>query len=147
MVAGDGKQESISGPPHSRWRKQSYLKQRRQKSVWKECRDCSRCTDLALGPSMLGVHWGGSALGSDISVSSRYLVKKREVRVPSKGMFALRKCRLSTESSASGPPRENGRFFYRSWCITKWVHHCNYAGLGVCLKVRGGKDLINMVLE
>lgn len=146
-MAGDGKRESVSGPPHSRWRKQSYLKQRRQKSVWKECRDCSRCTDLALGPSMFGVHWGGSALGSDISVSSRYLVKKREVRVPSKGMFALRKCTLSSDSHREWSAKGEWAFFYRSWCITKWVHRCNYAGLGVCLKVKGGKDLINMVLE
>lgn len=43
-----------------RWRKQSYLKQRLQKSVWKECSDCSLCTDLAKGPSRLGVHSGGS---------------------------------------------------------------------------------------
>lgn len=62
--------------PHLRCRKQSYLKQRRQKSVWKECRDCSRCTDFAHGPSMLGVHCGGSAFGSDTSVSSRYLLNK-----------------------------------------------------------------------
>jgi len=65
---------------HLRCRKQSYLKQRRQKSVWKECRDCSRCTDFAHGPSMLGVHCGGSTLGSDTSVSSRYLFNKHSHR-------------------------------------------------------------------
>lgn len=58
-----------------RWRKQSYLKQRLQKSVWKECRLCSLCTDLAFGPSMLGVHSGGRAPGSCCSVSSLYLQK------------------------------------------------------------------------
>ncbi len=60
-----------------RWRKQSYLKQRLQKSVWKECRLCSLCTDLAFGPSMLGVHSGGRAPGSCCSVSSLYLQKRQ----------------------------------------------------------------------
>lgn len=59
----------------SRWRKQSYLKQRLQKSVWKECRLCSLWTDLAFGPSMLGVHSGGRVPGSCCSVNSLYLGK------------------------------------------------------------------------
>lgn len=58
-----------------RCKKQSYLKQRRQNSVWNECIVCSRGTDFALGPSMLGVHSGGNVLGSADSFSnnSRYL--------------------------------------------------------------------------
>lgn len=151
MEFGDGEQENISELPHSRWRKQSYLKQRRQNSVWKECRDCSRCTDLALGPSMLGVHWGGSALGSDISVSSRYLFLKREIRIPSKEMSSLRKYRLNTDSYPGTACQGKMGFLWVSsmteGCVTKWICHCNCAGLGVCLKVKRGKDLVTMVLE
>lgn len=62
----------------SRCRKQSYLKQRRQKSVWKECRLCSRCTDLAKGPSMLGVQSGGSFTALAGSSRSLYLTQKEE---------------------------------------------------------------------
>lgn len=71
ILQGSTKLHSCNG--YSRWRKQSYLKQRRQKSVWKECIVCSRGTDSAVGPSILGVHSGGSALGSSRSVSSIYL--------------------------------------------------------------------------
>lgn len=70
-----------------RWRKQSYLKQRLQKSVWKECRLCSLCTDLAFGPSMLGVHSGGRAPGSCCSVSSLYLQKDIVSQIKNKSNF------------------------------------------------------------
>lgn len=56
-----------------RWRTQSYLKHRLQKSVWKECSDCSLCTDLAKGPSRLGVHSGGSFTRLGGSKKSLYL--------------------------------------------------------------------------
>lgn len=64
-----------------RWRKQSYLKQRLQKSVWKECSDCSLCTDLAKGPSRLGVQSGGSFTGLGGSKRSLYLWRYRFVTV------------------------------------------------------------------
>lgn len=59
-----------------RCKKQSYLKQRRQKSVWKECRLCSLWTDLAKGPSMLGVQRGGNFTGLDGSRRSLYLQER-----------------------------------------------------------------------
>lgn len=61
-----------------RWRKQSYLKQRLQKSVWKECNDCSLCTDFAKGPSRLGVQRGGSFTGLGGSKRSLYLWRTYE---------------------------------------------------------------------
>lgn len=36
---------------------------------------CSLGTDSAVGPSMLGVHSGGKALGSSRTVNSMYLEK------------------------------------------------------------------------
>ena len=53
-----------------RWRKQSYLKQRRQKSVWKECMVCSGPAEIASPVSMLGVHSFNTA--SLFSVNSIY---------------------------------------------------------------------------
>lgn len=40
-------------------KKQSYLKQRRQNNVWKECRVCSCETLSARTSSIFGVHSGG----------------------------------------------------------------------------------------
>lgn len=72
------------------------MKQRRQKRVWKECRDCSRCTDLAHGPSMLGVHCGGSTFGSDTSVSSRYLVTNTNTQGCARFPHHLRQLYITT---------------------------------------------------
>lgn len=44
--------------------------------MWNECIVCSRGTDIALGPSILGVHSGGNELGSIFSIKSRYLTEK-----------------------------------------------------------------------
>lgn len=49
-------QEAYPSPLHLRCKKQSYLKQRRQNSVWNECMVRSRETLSALTPSILGVH-------------------------------------------------------------------------------------------
>lgn len=86
------------------------MKQRLQNSVWNECRLCSRCTERAFGPSMFGVHSGGSAPGSCCSVSSLYLKhthrklkllivmnSKKELLHPVKRVFAL--CRVKVLES------------------------------------------------
>lgn len=44
-----------------------------QNKVWKECIVCSLGTLFAFIPSILGVHSGGRAFGSDFSVNSIYL--------------------------------------------------------------------------
>lgn len=55
-----------------RCKKQSYLKHRRQNNVWNECKDCSRETLSAFGPSIFGVH-SGRLSGSTCSVNLIYL--------------------------------------------------------------------------
>lgn len=88
--------------------------------MWKECNDCSRCTDFAKGPSRLGVHKGGNFTGLGGSKRSLYLW---EVRVKVKVVKVF--CVTVLVYSFQGGIRWNWIFLYKLSSFTCWCN-CSF---------------------